>query len=31
MLDFFLDASGKEYGAAFGVAGLCHARNSIKK
>ena len=30
MLDFFLDASGKEYGAAFGVAGLCHARNSLK-
>ncbi|MBC8368828.1 MAG: hypothetical protein H8E25_02415 [Planctomycetes bacterium] len=31
MLDFFMGAMGKEYGAAFGVAGLCHARNSIKK
>jgi hypothetical protein len=32
MLDFFMGGvSGKEYGAAFGVAGLCHARNSIKK
>jgi hypothetical protein len=31
MLDFFFSATGKEYGAAFGVAGLCHARDSIKR
>ncbi len=31
MLDFFFSASGKVYGAAFGVAGLCHARDSIKR
>jgi hypothetical protein len=31
MLDYFMDARGKEYGAAFGVAGLSHARNNTKQ
>lgn len=31
MLDYFMGATGKEYGAAFGVAGLVHAKNGVTR